>query len=53
MMVLLPNAVVSRRSPTSRWPPANRTILIFCLEIASSPRLNRSIGMKSSTSTPF
>ncbi|CAK5274345.1 unnamed protein product [Mycena citricolor] len=53
MMVLLPNAVVSRRSPTSRWPPANRTILIFCLEIASAPRLNRSIGMKSLTSTPF
>ncbi|CAK5271816.1 unnamed protein product [Mycena citricolor] len=53
MVVLLPNVVVSRRSPTSRWPPANRTILISCLEIASSLRLNQSIGMRSSTSTPL
>ncbi|CAK5272690.1 unnamed protein product [Mycena citricolor] len=53
MVVLLPNVVVLRRSLTSRWPPANRTILIFCLEIASSPRLNQSIGMKLSTSTPL
>ncbi|CAK5269546.1 unnamed protein product [Mycena citricolor] len=37
----------------SRWPPANRTILIFCLETASSPRLNQSTGMRLSTSTPF
>ncbi|CAK5282857.1 unnamed protein product [Mycena citricolor] len=53
MVVLLLNAVVSRRSPTSRWPPANRKILVFCLEIASLPRLNQSTGMRSSTSTPF
>ncbi|CAK5279021.1 unnamed protein product [Mycena citricolor] len=53
MVVLLPNTVVLRRSPTSRWPLANRTISIFCLEIASLPRLNQSIGMRSSTSTPL
>ncbi|CAK5265352.1 unnamed protein product [Mycena citricolor] len=53
MVVLLPNAVVSKRSPMLRWPPANRTILIFCLEIVSLPRLNQSIEMRSLTSTPF